>query len=193
MRQAIRVSSSSRRALSTNSSLPKAQLRHKTPGDLFTIPATGKQLIVGVPAAFSPGCSNSHIPGYLAKVSDFKKANVEGVYVISVNDVFAMNAWSASFSSESTKDVLSADGSQEAYIKFLADHDGSWTQEAETGFDASKILGNVRSKRFAAIVEDGKVIKTFIEPDNTGITISSAEKYVTYESFRETFKTNLNA
>lgn len=179
LRQASQTSSLARRALSTNSPLPKAQLRHKTPGDLFTIPATGRQLIVGVPAAFSPGCSNSHIPGYLAKVSDLKQANVEGVYVISVNDVFTMNAWSASFDKSSTNDVLSADGSQEDFIKFLADHDGSWTKEAETGFDASKILGSVRSKRFAAIIDNGKVSKVFIEPDNTGITISSAEKYAT--------------
>lgn len=176
MRPLHRLSASTKRALSTSSALPKAQLRHKTPGDLVTIPTNGKQLIVGVPAAFSPGCSNSHIPGYLESVSALKEAKVEGVYVISVNDVFTMNAWSASFSSDSTKDVLSADGNQESYIKFLADHDGSWTQEAETGFDASKILGGVRSKRFAAIIDDGKVSKIFVEPDNTGITVSSAEK-----------------
>ncbi len=60
-------------------------------------------------------------------------------------------------------------------IRFLADHDASWTKEAKMDFDASAILGNVRSKRFAAVIRDGKIQHVFEEPDNIGITVSSAE------------------
>lgn len=167
---------SPRRFLSVGQSLPTVELRHTTPGDLFTIPSTGKQVVVGVPAAFSPGCSNSHIPGYLSQIAKFKEAGVEGIYVVSVNDVFVMNAWSTSFASESTRDVLHSGGEGEGYVKFLADHDGAWTRAAELEFDATKILGNPRSKRFAAIVQNGTVKSLFVESDGTGITVSKAEK-----------------
>lgn len=47
--------------------------------------AQGKGLIIGVPAAFSPGCSDSHIPGYLA---DPRTKESGKAFVISVNDAF---------------------------------------------------------------------------------------------------------
>lgn len=164
------------RCLSSGESISSIKLRHSTPSDTLALPTSGRQIIVGVPAAFSPGCSNSHIPGYISKVNEFKKAGVDGIYVVSVNDVFVMNAWSNSFSSNSTADVLATDGNKDSYIKFLADHDGSWTKDSKVDFDASGILGSVRSKRFAAIVNNGNVEKAFVEKDNTGISISAAEK-----------------
>lgn len=164
-----------RRWLSTGDALPAVQLRHASPGDLFTISESGRQIVVGVPAAFSPGCSNSHIPGYRNNIKEFQNAGIQNIHVISVNDAFVMNAWSKSFKAKSSEDVLSSSDDVDGYIKFLADHDGAWTRAADIGFDASKILGNYRSKRFAALIEAGKVKKLFIEPDNTGITVSSAE------------------
>lgn len=165
-----------RRLLSTGRALPNIQLRHATPGDLVNLPNTGKQILIGVPAAFSPGCSNSHIPGYLKNVKEFKNAGIDEINIVSVNDVFVMNAWAATFTSTKTQDILEADAKEQSYVRFLADHDGSWTKAAETGFDASKILGTHRSKRFAAIIENGQVQKLFVEPDNTGITVSAAER-----------------
>ena len=61
-------------------------------------------------------------------------------------------------------------GAKEAGIRFLGDAQGEFTKAWDTGFDATPLLGNVRSKRFAALTEDGKVTKVFVEPDNTGIT-----------------------
>lgn len=166
----------SARSLSTGQSLPTIELRLSTPGDKVSLPTTGKQILIGVPAAFSPGCSNSHIPGYLAKVKEFKAAGIDGINIVSVNDAFVMKAWADSFSSDSTKDVLSPGGGNSGFFKFLADHDGSFTSAAEVDFDASNILGGPRSKRFAAIIKDGVVQEAFFEPDNTGITVSAAEK-----------------
>ena len=55
-------------------------------------------------------------------------------------------------------------------IRFLGDATGAFTKEMDTGFDATALLGNVRSKRYAIQTEDGKVTSMAIEPDNTGIT-----------------------
>lgn len=164
------------RYLSSGQSLPKIELRLSTPGDKISLPTSGKQILIGVPAAFSPGCSNSHIPGYLSKAKEFKQAGIDGINIVSVNDAFVMKAWADSFTSDSTKEVLNSSAGNTGFFKFLADHDGSWTSAADVAFDASSILGGHRSKRFAAIIKDGVVEEAFVEPDNTGITVSAAEK-----------------
>lgn len=36
-------------------------------------------------------------------------------------------------------------------------------------FDSTSVFGNHRSKRYALVVENGKVKEAFVEPDNTSI------------------------
>ncbi len=69
-------------------SIPSVELFEDSPGnkvDLSKELASGKGLIIGVPAAFSPGCSDTHIPGYM--LSD-KLSGAGKAFVISVNDAF---------------------------------------------------------------------------------------------------------
>lgn len=62
----------------------------------------GKALIIGVPAAFSPGCSNSHIPGFM-KHDAIKKAGK--VFVVAVNDPFVTKAWGEALDKEGKSGV----------------------------------------------------------------------------------------
>lgn len=55
-------------------------------------------------------------------------------------------------------------------IRFLADPAAKFSQALDVAFDASAVLGNVRSKRYAITVEDGKVKEVNVEPDNIGHT-----------------------
>lgn len=69
-------------------SVPDVEVFEDSPGNKVNLSkelAEGKGLIIGVPAAFSPGCSDSHIPGYLA---DPKTKEVGKAFVIAVNDAF---------------------------------------------------------------------------------------------------------
>ena len=69
-------------------SIPDVELFEDSPGNKVNLSkelASGKGLIIGVPAAFSPGCSDSHIPGYLA---DKRTKEAGKAFVISVNDAF---------------------------------------------------------------------------------------------------------
>jgi len=122
----------------------------------------GKGVIVGVPAAFSPGCSESHIPGY---INSPKLKDAGSVFVVSVNDAFVMKAWGQAL------DPSGASG-----IRFLADPGLAFTKALDLDFDASAIFGGPRSKRYALLVEDGKVKEAFVEPDKTGISVSAADK-----------------
>ncbi|KAJ8607103.1 hypothetical protein MRB53_040539 [Persea americana] len=146
------------RFLQTGQTLPSVKLQLSTPANEVSIPAKDVHVVVGIPAAFSPGCSQTHIPGYFSNIQRFKSKGVAGIHVISVNDVFVMTAYREQFAKD------------DEYIRFLADPGCKWTTSANLDFDASKVLGNTRCTRFAAIIKDGKVEQVFAEPDKTGIT-----------------------
>ncbi|KIW11038.1 hypothetical protein PV08_10337 [Exophiala spinifera] len=140
-------------------SIPNVDLFEDSPGNKVNLSqelASGKGVIIGVPAAFSPSCSEQHIPGYIA--SD-KLKSAGKVFVISVNDAFVMKAWS--------KDL---DSSKASGIRFLADPAGEFTKAWDVEFDATPLLGNKRSKRYAVVTEDGKVTKVGLEEDPTKVT-----------------------
>lgn len=54
-------------------------------------------------------------------------------------------------------------------IRFLADPHAHFTSALDLTFDSKSIFGNERSKRYALVIEDGKVKEAHVEPDNTGV------------------------
>lgn len=147
--------------------IPTIPLTFEKPGnnyDLAQETSNGKSIVVGVPGAFSGGCTFTHIPGYLEKLNDFKQKGFNKIYFVAVNDAFVMDAWSKSILGETPP----------AEVKFLADPKGEFIDALDLKFDASAFFGNGRSKRFAIVVEDGIVKKTFIEPENTPVDVSAA-------------------
>ncbi|KAG6207529.1 hypothetical protein E4U35_000866 [Claviceps purpurea] len=121
-----------------------------------------KGYIVGVPGAFTGTCSGVHIPGYINHPA-LKKAGQ--VFVVSVNDPFVMKAWAEQL-----------DPAGKSGIRFIADPSAEFTKALELDFDGSEIFGGARSKRYALKIENGKVTKTFVEPDGTGADVSLAKK-----------------
>jgi peroxiredoxin len=109
----------------------------------------GKRVVLfAVPGAFTPTCSNAHLPGYVVLADRFKACGVDAIYCLSVNDAFVMRAWQETQNAEA--------------ITMLADGDGSWTQALglakETG-----AFGGLRAQRFALIAQDGVVQQLFVE------------------------------
>jgi 2-Cys peroxiredoxin 5 len=129
--------------------------------ELAVVETGRKSVIVGVPAAFSPACSASHVPSYM---NHPKLGEVGKVFVVSVNDAFVMKAWG---------DQL--DPAKETGIRFLGDPTCEFTKALELDFDAAAIFGGPRSKRYALVVKDGKVESVHVEPDNTGTSVSMAK------------------
>jgi len=130
--------------------------------DLAQELAKGPGLIIAVPAAFSPTCSDSHIPEYIAHP---KLKSAGKVFVVSVNDAFVMKAWGKSLDKDSSSG-----------IRFLGDPAGKFTRALDAEFEAAPLLGTNRSKRYAITTEDGKVKSVHIEPDNIGLSDSAASK-----------------
>ncbi|KAF7197340.1 Peroxisomal membrane associated protein 20 [Pseudocercospora fuligena] len=124
--------------------------------------SSGKGLIVTIPAAYSPHCTASHIPGYIAnpKLKDAGK-----VFVVSINDPFVMKAWSEQLDPE-----------YKSGIRYLGDVHGELIKALDLEFDSKAIFGVNRSKRAAIRVQDGKVESFEVEPDNVGVSVTAAEK-----------------
>ncbi|ODV76956.1 putative thioredoxin peroxidase [Suhomyces tanzawaensis NRRL Y-17324] len=158
------------RSISIGAKVPSVPLFEGSPGNSVNLAeelAQGKSVLIGVPGAFSPACSASHVPGFLKNLRAFNEKGYTGFYVVAVNDAFVTKAWGEQL----LENKVAGD-----QIRFLADPKGEFTKELDLLFDAAKFFGNDRSKRYALLVEDGKVTNTFVEPDNTSVDVSDAEK-----------------
>ncbi|MBV7597635.1 peroxiredoxin [Aeromonas sp. sia0103] len=109
----------------------------------------GKRVVLfAVPGAFTPTCSNAHLPGYVVLADEFKAKGIDAIYCLSVNDAFVMRAWQEAQNAEA--------------ITMLADGDGSWTQALGLA-KATGAFGGLRAQRFALIAQDGVVQQLFVE------------------------------
>lgn len=97
-------STSAARFIQVGDSIPSvSSLKEGSPGndaDLAELTNSGKSIIVGVPGAFSPACSASHIPGYVSHLDDFASKGYN-VFVTGVNDAFVFKAWADSLTNDS--------------------------------------------------------------------------------------------
>lgn len=124
----------------------------------------GTFVIVGTPAAFSPPCSEQHLPGYLTYLKDFTSKGAK-VIVLSKDNLFANYAWAQKFNVSDQQDSIIF--ASDTNLKFSKDHDLSTTE-----FDP---LGEVAS-RYALVVKDGVITYIGKEKAITEVTVSSAEK-----------------
>lgn len=153
--------------INTGEKIPAATLREMTSegpkalstSDIFT----GKKVVLfAVPGAFTPGCSNTHVPGYVISFDDIIAKGVDTVACVAVNDAFVMGAWSKNQNAEN--------------LLMLSDGNGEFTQALGLELDMSAHGLGVRSKRYSMIVDDGVVTALNVEPDGAGIDVSTAEK-----------------
>jgi len=159
-------STSAANAISVGDNIPDVTVFEDNPGgavELSKLFAGKKGVLFGVPGAFTPGCSATHLPGYLTHLEALKAKGIDEVACLAVNDPFVMKAWG---------DAHGATGK----IRMLADTCGAFTKAADLELDLAAVLGNIRTKRFAMVVENGVVVGLNVEPDGTGLTCSLAPK-----------------
>ncbi|HUY06028.1 MAG TPA: peroxiredoxin [Acidimicrobiales bacterium] len=121
----------------------------------------GKAVLFAVPGAFTPTCSDYHLPGFVVRADDLAAKGVDTVACIAVNDAFVMGAWGES-QSVGDSVVLLADGNAEFAKAVGLELDG-------TGFGMG-----VRSQRYAMVLDDGVVTYLGVEP-GPGLSVSSAD------------------
>ena len=120
-----------------------------------------KTILFGVPGAFTPTCSEKHLPGYIKLYNSFINKKIDDIYCLSVNDEHVMKSWLLSYS----------DGDM---INGIADGNAEITKYFDLISDKTKNYMGYRSRRFAMIIENNVIINKFIENDGE-YNVSSAE------------------
>ncbi|MBT1064072.1 peroxiredoxin [Bowmanella sp. Y26] len=121
------------------------ETKHLSNDELFK----GKKVVLfAVPGAFTPTCSNSHLPGYVALADKLQAKGVDSIICVSVNDAFVMEAWGKSQNAEE--------------LLMLGDGDASFTKALGLDKDTGA-FGGVRSQRYSMLVVDGVVEKLNLE------------------------------
>lgn len=121
----------------------------------------GRVVLFGVPGAFTPTCSDHHLPGFVLRAEDLGDKGVDTIACMSVNDAFVMGAWG---------DAQNVGSS----VVMVADGSAVFTKALGLEFDLSGGGLGLRSKRFAAILEDG-VVKDIAVEAGGGLDVSSAD------------------
>ena len=111
----------------------------------------GKRVVIfGLPGAFTPTGSTQQLPGYEKMYSDFRAAGIDDIYCFTVNDCFVTNEWQIDQGIVNVKII--PDGSAEFTIKMGMD-----VRKDNLGF-------GIRSWRYAAIIDEGQLVQSFVEP-----------------------------
>ncbi|CAM4286936.1 peroxiredoxin [Vreelandella rituensis] len=125
-------------------------------GELF---ANKRVVLFAVPGAFTPGCSNTHMPGFVVNADKILEKGVDTIACMAVNDAFVLDAWQKNQNAQA--------------FTMLADGNADFTKALGLELDASGAGMGTRCKRFALIADDGVV--NYIGVDSKGVKDSSAE------------------
>ena len=157
-------------AVSVGDNIPDVEVRvlneegAPTPVQTGDVLGSGKVVLFAVPGAFTPGCSKVHMPGFVQNEAELAAKGVDKVACISVNDAWVMGAWAAE---QGAKDIV-----------MLADGNGEFTEAMGLVMDGSGFGLGTRSRRYAAIIENGVVTSLDVE-EGGGVDVSSCDMVIT--------------
>lgn len=134
---------------------PEGGPQKVTTGELL---GSGRVVLFAVPGAYTPGCSKVHLPGFVEGASELKGKGVDKIVCIAVNDAWVMDAWGKEQGVEDD-------------IVMVGDGSGTFAEAMGLVMDGSGFGLGKRSKRYAAIIEDGTI--TNLAVDDSGIELSS--------------------
>merc|ERR1712129_417749 len=136
-------------------SIPSVDLFEGNPDtkvNLAEVCKEGKYVIFGVPGAFTPGCSKTHLPGYVEQADDLKSKGIKEIFCISVNDPFVMAAWG-----ENQK--------AEGKVRMLADTCGDFAKATDLTLKKSKqFLGAFETRDSQFWLKMAKRLKSTLNP-----------------------------
>jgi peroxiredoxin len=151
-------------AVSVGDTIPDVEVRtmvddQPQPIRTSEVLGSGKVVLFAVPGAFTPGCSKLHLPGFVQGAEELLDKGVDRIVCIAVNDPWVMEAWGES----------QGVGNR---ILMLADGSGEFTKAMGLELDASGFGLGMRSKRYAAVIEDGVVVQLDVD-ESGGVDVSS--------------------
>ena len=147
----------------------KFEWRELTTNEIFN---EKKIVLFAVPGAFTPACSESHLPGYESEYESIRNLGIDEVICLAVNDAFVMFHWAKS------RDV--------SKVFMLPDGNGEFTRKMGMLVDRSSQGMGMRSWRYSMYVDNGEIRKLFVEPDfkdnppGVPVNVSGADTMLSY-------------
>lgn len=124
--------------------------------------ARGKRIVIfAVPGAFTPTCSEKHLPGFVSRADEFRARGIDEIWCTAVNDAFVMGAWGREHGATGK-------------VRMLGDGSADFAQATGLTVDLTARGMGVRSARYAMIVEDG-VVKSLYQEAPGKFEVSSAD------------------
>lgn len=153
-------------AINVGDRLPDVNLKQLTSEGIKDVSVSeltrGKKAVIfAVPGAFTPTCSERHLPGFLESADAIRAKGVDTIACVAVNDPFVLNAW----------DKANNVGGR---VQILSDGNGEFTRAIGLELDGSGFGLGLRSQRYAMVVEDGVVKTLLVEEVPTQAETSSA-------------------
>jgi len=154
-------------AIQVGDKIPATNFRYVSPEGPKEISSDelfrGKKVVLfAVPGAFTPACSQRHLPGYVDKAAELKAKGIDTIACIAVNDPAVMGAWGKA---QNCGDK----------IMMLADGSGDFARAVGMDLDLSRAGLGTRSKRYSMLVDDGVVKSLNVEQAPPQVDVSSAE------------------
>jgi peroxiredoxin len=147
--------------------IPSVTLKQLTPEGVKEVTTDeifgGKKVVLfAVPGAFTPACSQRHLPGFVERSADIKAKGIDEIACVAVNDAFVMGAWGR-------------DQKTEGKVRMLADGSGDFVRALGLELDLSKGGLGIRSQRYSMLVDNGVVKSLNIEKQPGQVDVSGAE------------------
>ncbi|WP_162063043.1 peroxiredoxin [Vibrio taketomensis] len=121
--------------------------------------ANKRVILFAVPGAFTPTCSEAHLPGYVVLADQIKAKGIDIIACVAVNDAFVMQAW--------------GEAQNASEIMMLGDGDASFTKALGLEMDTAN-FGGIRSQRYSMLIENGVVTMLNVE-EGSQFAVSNAE------------------
>lgn len=144
--------------------IPGSEVRVMRDGTPVTVSmhelaGSGRVVLFAVPGAFTPGCSQRHLPGFVAQAAEMSAKGVDRILCLSVNDAYVMDAWGQA---QAVGDTM----------VMVADPAAAFTRDIGMDIDVSGLGLGLRSQRYAMVIEDGVVVAFM--PEEGGLTIAAS-------------------
>ena len=134
----------------------------RTTDDIFL---NKKIVVFALPGAFTPTCSDYHLPSYEDNYDEIQKHGVEDIFCLSVNDSFVQNVWKKN--------------SNIKKVNFIPDGNTDFTKEMNMLTDRSETGMGMRSFRYSMYVDNKKIIKLF-KDENGKFDVSDAGTMINF-------------
>ena len=154
-------------SINVGDKIPSVTLKQLTPEGVKEVTTDeifgGKKVVFfAVPGAFTPACSQRHLPGFVERSADIKAKGVDEIACVAVNDAFVMGAWGR-------------EQKTEGKVRMLADGSGDLVRALGLELDLSKGGLGTRSQRYSMLVDNGVVKSLNIEKQPGQVDVSGAE------------------